>query len=180
MSIFRLCEKESGVTLVELLVMMSVAAILVVALGFSFQGWIGNYKVESEVKQLYTDIMDARTRAMTQNRMHFVQINANNYTVYEDTNDSNTFNPGTGATDDHPIPEFSVSGSFVAQPKTLHYASGWTGTISFNTKGLATSATEIAIPLTFPSGTHPDFDCVDVFQSRVSMGTMSGVYCVYR
>ena len=43
---------DSGVTLTELLIVVSIIAILAVALGFSYQGWMGNYKIESETKQL--------------------------------------------------------------------------------------------------------------------------------
>jgi len=180
MNIFRTAKEESGVTLTELLIIVSIIGILTVALGFSFQGWMGNYKIESELKQMYADIIDVRTRAMTQNMMHFIVINTNNYAVYEDTNDNNAANPGAGATDDHPIPEYCVSGTFNVKPKTLQYSLGWTGTISFNTKGLTTSSTAISIPITIPSGNHPDFDCIVVYQSRVGMGKMSGGACVYK
>jgi Tfp pilus assembly protein FimT len=168
MNIFRTANEEKGVTLTELLVIMSIVGILAVALGFSFQGWMGNYRIESELKQMYSDIMDVRTRAMTQNRMHFIVINSGNYAVYEDTNDNNTANPGAGDT--------------LLKTTTLRYNvdSTGTGTITFNTKGLTTSSTAISIPITLPSGAVPDFDCIVVYQSRVGMGKMSGTNCVYK
>ena len=166
MNIFRTAKKESGITLTELLITVSIVGILAVALGFSFQGWMGNYRIESELKQIYADIMDVRTRAMTQNRMHFIIINSGNYAVYEDTNDNNTANPGAGDT--------------LIKTTTLQYNAGWTGTITFNTKGLTTSSAAISIPITLPSGASPDFDCILVYQSRVAMGKMSGGVCVYK
>jgi Tfp pilus assembly protein FimT len=166
MNIFRPVKQDSGVTLVELLTIVSIIGILIVALGFSFQGWLGNYKIESEIKQMYADIMDARTRAMTQNMMHFIVINSGNYAAYEDTNDNNTANPGAGDT--------------LLKTTTLQYNAGWTGTITFNTKGLTTSSAAISIPITLPSGAYPDFNCIVVYQSRVGMGKMSGVNCVYK
>jgi prepilin-type N-terminal cleavage/methylation domain-containing protein len=161
---------DSGVTLIELLVVVSIVAILAVALAFSYQGWMGNYNIESETKQLYADLMDARTRAMARNRMHFVVVNANNYQIYEDTNDNNTAEPGSG---DNPVPEFATA-------KTVSYSLGWTGTITFNTRGLTTSASAISIPINLPSGTNPDYDCVLVYQPRIAMGLMSGGSCVYK
>ena len=166
MNIFRPVKQDSGVTLVELLTIVSIIGILIVALGFSFQGWLGNYKIESEIKQMYADIMDARTRAMTQNMMHFIVINTDNYAAYEDTNDNNTANPGAGDT--------------LLKTTTLQYNAGWTGTITFDTKGLTTSSAAISIPITLPSGAYPDFNCIVVYQSRVGMGKMSGVNCVYK
>ena len=38
---------NKGVTLVELLIVFSIIAILVLALGFSYQGWMARYKVDS-------------------------------------------------------------------------------------------------------------------------------------
>lgn len=172
--------KESGVTLVELLVVISIIGILVVALGFSYQGWVANYKIESQAKQLYADVMDARARATTQNRMFFVVLNTNNYSIYEDTNDNTTFEPGAGPTDDHPIPEYCQPGTFTVKPRTIEYNLGWTGTISFNTKGLTASAAAVTIPIILPTQTQPDYDCILVYQSRIRLGQMSGGVCVFK
>lgn len=175
MSVLRAVYNQRGVTLVELMVIVSIISVLVVALGFSYEGWIGNYKIESQTRQLYSDLTDARTRAITQNRMHFVVLNAGNYAVYADTNDNTVAEPGAG---DIPLPEFRDPGTLNVKPKNVEYTLGWTGTIPFNTRGLTTSAAEITIPLTLPSGTHPDYDCVLVHQSRIRTGLMTGGVCV--
>jgi prepilin-type N-terminal cleavage/methylation domain-containing protein len=154
--------REDGVTLTELLVAISVVAILTVALGFTFQGWKGKYRIESEVKELYSDLMDARTKAMTRNRMYFVVLNAGNYQEYADTNDNNVPNAGAG---DNPEPEFT-------NPKPLEYSSGWTGTIAFDTRGLASTAATIV--LNIPADTDPDYDCIHVYQSRIRIGKYNG------
>ncbi|MBI5100252.1 MAG: prepilin-type N-terminal cleavage/methylation domain-containing protein [Nitrospirae bacterium] len=63
-----------GVTLAELLIVTSVIAILTVALGFSYVGWMGGYKVEREIRQLYAAMLDARTRAVQFNLTYFMDI----------------------------------------------------------------------------------------------------------
>ena len=77
-----------GVTLVELIVVIAVIGILAIALGFSYVGWQGAYKVEKTTKDLYTDLMDARSRAMTQSREYFVDFpTATTYRISMDDSD---------------------------------------------------------------------------------------------
>ncbi len=66
--------KNRGVTLIELVVVISIISILVIALGFTYQGWVGGYKVEKQTKELYSDLMNARGMAMTRNRAYFVDF----------------------------------------------------------------------------------------------------------
>lgn len=162
--------RQDGVTLVELLVIVSIIGILAVALGFSYQGWMGNYRIESQTKEIYADLMDARTRAMTQNRMHFVVMETQKYQMFEDTNGNNEADPGAG---DNPAQGY-------ANPKTVQYDLGWTGNVIFNTRGLSSSTATITVPLTISKDANPDYDCVLVYESRIQMGKMSGANCVYK
>lgn len=94
--------------MIELLVVISVIAILTVALGFSYQGWQGRFKVESAVKQLHADLMDARGRAMQRNSNYFVDFpTATTYRMSID--DSN------GAA--KPIPLNGSGGDGIFQPQ---------------------------------------------------------------
>ncbi len=171
---------NDGITLIELLVVVAIVGILAIALGFSYQGWIGKYNIESETKQFYSDLMEARTMAMARSRMHFVVITANNYTIYEDTNDNEVAEPGAG---DNPISEYRNPATGAPRPKVLQYNLGWTGTITFNTRGLTAFTNPISIPVNVPpdlAGSTPDYDCVLVYQSRIAAGQMSGGVCVYK
>jgi prepilin-type N-terminal cleavage/methylation domain-containing protein len=77
-----------GVTLIELLVALGIVGILVVAMGMSFKGWTAKYKTEGRVKKLQSDIMLARSTAVSHSRAMFFIINstdASTYYIYEDT-----------------------------------------------------------------------------------------------
>lgn len=182
MRVSGMLNQEEGITLIELLVVGSIISILAIALAFSYGGWLGNYKIENESKQLYADLMDARTRAMTRNRMHFVVINAGDYSVYEDTNDNGAAEPGAG---DNPIPEFRDPITGNVRPKILEYGLGtWLGRVMFNTSGIAsfnppTFTASISITYANPS-LNPDYNCVVMDQTRIRMGQMSGASCVAR
>ena len=73
-------------TLVELMTVVAILGVLMVILGFSFQGWLAKYKVEEETKRFYTDLSDARARAMQKKRVTFVDLAAKQYRTFEDTN----------------------------------------------------------------------------------------------
>jgi len=179
--------RNDGITLVELAVVISIIAILIIAVGFTFQGWQGKYEVESTVKQIYFDLMNARARGMDRKLAYFVDFpNATSYRVIEDTN-NNAINDG--APGDTILPTF---------PKNVSFALNWTsqaGTlitnldIVFDQRGLlwyydttlpapVTWAPLVGtISLTYPSTVSPDYDCVSLGPSIINMGKMTGTVC---
>ena len=54
--------RESGLTLIELMIVVALFGVMAVMLSNSYQTWAERYRVESEVKEFYADIMDARAR----------------------------------------------------------------------------------------------------------------------
>jgi len=157
---------NKGLTLIELIVVVTVIGILVVALGLSFQGWVGGYNVESQIKTLQADLMNARARAMQRNSVCSVDFpSGTQYRIQED---------GTA------LPTF---------PKTVQYAINWDGggTITFNNRGLISFPTIDANPavvgiinLTLPAEITPDYDCIELGQTRINIGLMTGGACVAR
>ena len=149
-----------GITLIEMLVVIAVIGILVIALSFSFQGWMGKYRVESQIKTLHVDLMNARARAMERNRCHFVVVTANNYQIFEDANENCQYNAGT----DTALTAFT-------NPKTLTYTSYWTGTVTMDTRGIVSPNNTIR----FNTGSStPDYDCIVLYSTRINMGKWGG------
>lgn len=154
--------RDDGVTLVELLVVVSIIGILTIALGFSFEGWMDNYRLESQTKSLYSDLMDARTKAMTRNRVNFVVLDADDYQIYEDTNDNNALNIGAGDT------------ALWATAKRYGYnyeiinlgADPLPQTITIDTRGLMSPQRTFRIN----NSRNPDYDCIAIKQARIRMG----------
>lgn len=167
-----------GITLIELIVVVTIIGILVVALGFEFQGWMGRYRVESQIKNIYMDMMNTRTRAMQRNRAHFVTLpsaaNAPSYSIFEDNNPAPD-GDGSVTNETTPLPTY---------PKTVEYAMNWNGsstTITLDRGGLVS-----------PSGTlysfadrdgdgiddfDSDYSCIVVFTTRINIGKCNGVNC---
>lgn len=151
-----------GMTLVELMTVVAILGVLLVILGFSFQGWLAKYKVEDQTKRLYTDITDARLRAMQKKRMTFVRLDANRYRTFEDTN---TAPDGNGALD-------LAADTGVADTNTA-YTINPTMTFSFDREGLASFAGTIRLE----SALSPDYDCITVQSTRIRIGRFDGATC---
>jgi prepilin-type N-terminal cleavage/methylation domain-containing protein len=146
-----------GFTLIELMIVIAVASTLAIALGHSFFEWQGSYRVESQVKELYNDLMDSRIKAMQRNRVHFAVMTADDYSMYEDTNGNGVFDSATDAG----MIRFT-------NPKPLRYASQWTGTITMSRRGLV-NPNNVTINFDIASN-EPAYDCIDIIQTRINLG----------
>jgi prepilin-type N-terminal cleavage/methylation domain-containing protein len=153
---------NEGVTLIELLVVISVITILVVALGFSFHGWRGRYKVESEMKEMYVDLMNARARALQRNRMHFVSLTAASYTIYEDT---------VPAPDGDGNLDTATDIQVVAKNFEPSHPLTWNGAarIDFTQRGFSNVEETICSNTDFDS----DYDCIIISNSRINLGKLN-------
>jgi Tfp pilus assembly protein FimT len=151
-----------GITLVELVVIVSVIGILAMALGFTFSGWISGYKVESQTKELYIDMMNSRAKAMNTNKMHFFVLTSNQYTVYEDSDPAPDGNQTLDTSNDTLVLQETLA---TANPLT------WNGAaqVNFSKRGLA----NVGKTLCIFSDADPDYDCLVVSDTRINMGKIT-------
>jgi prepilin-type N-terminal cleavage/methylation domain-containing protein len=164
-----------GVTLIELIIVVSIIAILIVALGFSFQGWMGKYRAESQVKELYVDQMNARARAMQHNRMHFVSLTANSYAVYEDTNPGPDGNQALNTAQDYRVVQKNLEMAYTIDMAALTAGNP----LAFMGNGMLRATDVGIIKLSYPSVVDDvDYDCINLSeQTRINLGKMNGANC---
>jgi prepilin-type N-terminal cleavage/methylation domain-containing protein len=151
-----------GVTLIELLVVVAVGTILAIALGFSYVGWQGKYRVESQIKDIYDDLMDARARAMQRNRAYFVTLAAAQYSLYEDTDPAPEGDGLLDAANDNLIRQ-----EHVEPGKPLV----WNGDaeVEFTSRGLSNDNKTICID----SEDHADYNCIEISPTRINLGELT-------
>lgn len=150
---------REGFTLVEILVAVVILGILATMAVTSFLGLSEKYEVETETKQLYADLMDARGRAMQRNRFHFVRITANGYATYDDGSPSpdgdGIYNSGL----DNQVANVTVQ-------HTINTVLSGGPNFAFNRNGIASDTGRIW----FSSTANPDYDCITIRETRTKMG----------
>lgn len=154
---------NKGLTLIELVVVVTVIGILAVALGLSFQGWVRGYNVESQIKTLHADLMNTRARAMQRNRMHFIDLTATQYTIYDDNNPAPN---GDGNPD--PSNDAQVSQTIL---DTLYPITSAIARIEFDNNGLADNNNTICSNAA--TDTDADYDCIAISATRINIGQLT-------
>lgn len=154
-------------TLVELMTVVAILGVLMVILGFSFQGWLAKYKVEEETKRFYTDLSDARARAMQKKRVTFVDLAAKQYRTFEDTNTAPDGNGTLETAADTRVA--NVSTNYIITP-TL---TGGVTQFAFDREGLASATGTIRLVSTL----SPDYDCITIQTTRLRIGRFNGAIC---
>ncbi len=148
--------RNDGVTYIELSLIVGIVSILFVATGFSYQGWMGMYKIEKTTKELYADLMRARLLAMQTNRKHFALLDKFSYAIAEDTNDTDRYDAG-----DALLPGY---------PKAVEYEirdNGSVNRIDLDKRGLISQLRTLRVN---SDGLVPDYNCLKVSMSRIIMG----------
>jgi len=157
---------DRGFSLLELIVVMLIMATLFSIAGLSFKTWYDRYKAEGQIRILHADLMQARLSAMQKNRQQYVVISTGSYALVEDAN-------GNGMNDDP-----------VREQKTLLYPATSSVTVIMDTKGLISTATSplvSSLSIKFDTGSVvPEYDCIHVCATRISLGRYDGTKCVPR
>ena len=169
-------DNRKGVTLVEIAIAVAILGLLAALAITSFGELREKYAIETETKNFYAALMEARGRAMQRNRYHFVNIAPNRYAAYEDRNPApdgdGSFQPGL----DNEVINGTVNHAIDASNLS---ATGMTGiNIVFDRRGIATGTGFVSFSNKTGSSANPDYNCVTIRETRLRTGKMTGGNCV--
>jgi len=167
-----------GLTLVELISVISVIATLAIWLGFSYVSWMGKYKVEKATNELYADLMNVRCMAMTRNSDFFMDFNFpappagyGTYRIAEDTNEDKE-----GDADENGIIDVGGHTFLPSFPKKVDYpiTNNFTSRIiNFDKRGIVQPRKlTFGGTICFFTDSDPDYDCIVISQTRIIMGKL--------
>lgn len=162
--------RQRGFTLIELLVVIAIIGILAVALAFSFEGWVGGYRVEGQTKELHADLTSMRARAMMKNRPHFVVLGAKSYEVFEDTDPAPDGNGSRGASDTRALQR---------ETQFAFITNGISSEFTFERSGLISASGTVRFSYD-SSKIQPDYDCIDMRATRLTPGLWNGSACAVK
>lgn len=157
-----------GLTLVEMLIVIAIAGILMAIATIQFGQWTRKYNIEREIKELYSDLMNARMQATTKNRNNGIRlVSSTQYRTLDDLNNDGDFND---------------AGEVSPNTKNLTNQMSWNGNppantdLTFNSRGLASSSGTISITNTVGAG----YDCIAISTTRINMGQVIGGNCAQK
>lgn len=166
--------RRGGFTLVEILIAIAILGILVTMAVHSFRGLDEKYKVESETKQLYGDLMDVRGRAMQRSRFFHFRITAAGY-GYATFEDASPPPEGDGnSTNGANIPVANVTVKHAIT--TVRTGGGAMDNVTFSRNGIPDVTGQLWFAKS--AGTNPDYDCITILQTRIKMGRYNAGTCV--
>jgi type II secretory pathway pseudopilin PulG len=152
---------RSGFSLIELIViLLIITALLYIAIP-QFGSMTRKYNIERQTRQLYADMMTARSRAMNTNRTHILTATASAYSIVDDKNSN-------GAVD---------AGETVIQANISYPLTWVTGTtINFSGRGIP----DVTGTINVTASTGAAFDCIEVQMTKLYIGKMAGGTCVHK
>lgn len=164
----------AGFTLIELIVVMSIIAILLVAMGFEFVGWRAKFRAEGDVKMLYTDLTKSRLDSIQTKSLHFVNIPEADETVYKIFKDNDPFPDGDGILDDAVDAEVTSNAlSYFINTPLRHFAFT-RGGLLITDSGVLQGTSWIRLEGIDSDGSHgspgSDVDCVSLVSTRINTG----------
>jgi prepilin-type N-terminal cleavage/methylation domain-containing protein len=147
---------QSGFTLIELMVVVTIIGIFLAIATLNFTQWNDKYTVESYTKEIHSILMRARNDAANTNTQRLVTLAANQVQIVQDINGNSVVDAGE-PTITNPYPRFTIQSTI--------------SPIVFDRRGIANLVVNQSISIIgYSPNASPGVDCIVVFATRINMG----------
>lgn len=154
---------RNGFTLVELIVVMSIIAIVLGVAALNFSSMQKKYYIEKVANDLMADVYDLRMKAMTRKEEHSITLNSNSYVLSRGAIPFATRSVESGLADKNMVP---FSGATV---------------ITFDERGFTGGGDLFGQTIVVgPVNNEASINCVVISNARINMGKMNGTTCEFK
>jgi len=159
---------QTGFSLLELIITIALMAIVSAMATLSFNSMQKKSKFESQLREIFADLADARTRAFTQKKVHGIVFQTKNYVMKSYNAESEYSSSAVAAANGAVIMSKSLDFD-ISKTNTVTAFTDSNSAILFDTTGFTTTATGFTIVMN-PVTVSPNLNCLVIHASRVNMG----------
>jgi len=170
-------KNKKGFTLIELLVVICILATLLSIAVINGSAWLNRYNVETMIKRMEADLLNAKVSAIQRNRVYFVVLTPTQLTIYEDTdpqpNGDGQLNPAL----DRLVSQTAINPRYALTLDAIG------GQLIFDTRGFTTTpagATVTQANYHVTTSFNSSLDCIAVSSTKINVGVWNagGGTCV--
>ncbi len=161
---------ELGFTLTELVIVVAIITTLFAIATIAGKQYMDKYSAEEQMRLMHADLLQARVNAMEKNKLYFVQLNNSSYTIVEDTNENGILDP--------PPADTVVAQQTLKFPVSSILPSTLTMPLVIDQRGLLSLPTCSASILFSTGSASPEYDCFELYPTRINLGKWNGGSCV--
>ncbi len=159
--------------MVELIITIAIMAIVMSISTMSFNSWVKKSHIEKQIRELFTDLSEARSRAFHEKKRFRVTFQPSGYVIKNYSSEAEPATAGKTISDKSlkfGLTSKNASGSDLAVDITDKF-------VEFDTRGWAqNNFTVIVNPLTVDSA----LNCLVIYDTRVNMGKINGTACRFK
>ncbi|MEI6703622.1 MAG: prepilin-type N-terminal cleavage/methylation domain-containing protein [Deltaproteobacteria bacterium] len=164
---------SAGFSLIELMVTITIMGIVMAISTLSFNSWTTKSNIEKQIRELFTDLSEARTKAFTQKKLHRIVFQPTSYVLKTYSTENETKTAGSTITTKnlkYGLTSKNASGSNLAVDITDYF-------VEFDSRGLASNNFTVIVN---PLSADTSVNCVVIYDTRANIGKINGTNCEFR